>query len=47
MSLEKGLSGGGWGDNNENESEQILGDSQGQGSLVCCRPWGHKESNTT
>ena len=24
-----------------------LGDSQGQGSLVCCSPWGHKESDTT
>ena len=22
-------------------------DSEGQGSLVCCTPWGHKESNTT
>ena len=20
--------------------EQILGDSEGQGSLVCCNPWG-------
>ena len=25
------------------ESEQTLRDSEGQGSLVCCRPWGHKE----
>ena len=24
-----------------------LGDSEGQGSLVCCSPWGHKESDTT
>ena len=23
------------------------GDSQGQGSLVCCSPWGCKESDTT
>ena len=23
------------------------GDSEGQGSLVCCSPWGHKESGTT
>ena len=23
--------------------EQTLGDSEGQGSLVCCSPWGHKE----
>ena len=27
--------------------EQILGDSEGQGSLVCCSPWGHKELDTT
>ena len=29
------------------ESEQTLGDSEGQGSLVCCNPWGHKESGMT
>ena len=23
------------------ESEQTLGDSEGQGSLACCPPWGH------
>ena len=23
--------------------EQTLGDSDGQGSLVCCSPWCHKE----
>ena len=28
---------------NEHEFEQILEDSEGQGSLVCCSPWGHKE----
>jgi len=22
-------------------------DSEGQGSLACCSPWGHKESDTT
>ena len=22
------------------EFKQILGDSEGQGSLVCCSPWG-------
>ena len=22
--------------------EQTLGDGEGQGSLVCCRPWGHR-----
>ena len=29
------------------EFEQTLGDSEGQGSLVCCSPWGHKESDKT
>ena len=29
------------------ELEQTLGDSEGQGSLVCCSPWGYKESDTT
>ena len=29
------------------EFEQILGDSEGQGSLGCCSPWGRIESNTT
>ena len=24
---------------------QTLGDSEGQRSLACCRPWGHKESD--
>ena len=28
---------------NGQEFEQALGDSEGQGSLVCCSPWGHKE----
>ena len=27
--------------------EQGLGDCEGQGSLVCCSPWGHKELDTT
>ena len=27
--------------------EQTPGDSEGQGSLVCCSLWGHRESNTT
>ena len=26
--------------------EQTLGDGEGQGSLKCCSPWGHKESDT-
>ena len=29
------------------EFEQTLGDSEGQGSLVCYSPWGHKESDMT
>ena len=29
------------------ESEETLGDSEGQGSLVCCSPWSHKESDMT
>ena len=32
---------------NGHEFEQAPGDSGGQGSLVCCSPWGHKESDTT
>ena len=32
---------------NGHESEQIPGDSEGQESLACCSPWGHKESDTT
>ena len=27
--------------------EQIPGDREGQGSLVCYIPWGHKESDMT
>ena len=29
------------------EFEQTLGDGKGQGSLVCCSPWGRKELDTT
>ena len=29
------------------EFEQALRVSDGQGSLVCCSPWGGKESDTT
>ena len=29
------------------EFEQTLGDSERQGRLVCYRPWGCKESDTT
>ena len=32
---------------NRPEFEQTLGDSKGQGSLVCCSLWGGKESDTT
>ena len=32
---------------NGHEFEQTLGDSEGQGSLVCYSPWGHKEWNRT
>ena len=31
---------------NGHEFDQILGDSDGQGSLECCSVWGHKESDT-
>ena len=27
--------------------EQTLGVVAGQGSLACCSPWGHKESDVT
>ena len=30
-----------------NMSLNKLGDSEGQGSLECCSPWGRKESDTT
>ena len=29
------------------EFEQALGVGSGQGGLVCCSPWGHKESDMT
>ena len=32
---------------NGHEFEQALGYGEGQGSLVCCSPWGHKESDMT
>ena len=32
---------------NEHEFEQAPGDGEGQGSLVVCSPWGHKESDMT
>ena len=32
---------------NGSEFEQALGVGAGQGSLACCSPWGHKESDMT
>ena len=32
---------------NEHESKQTPKDTEGQGSLVCCSPWGRKESDMT
>ena len=32
---------------NAQEFEQTEGDSEGQGSVACCSPWGRKELDTT
>ena len=32
---------------NGHEFEQTLGNGDGQGSLACCSPWGHKKSDMT
>ena len=32
---------------NELEFDQALGVGDGQGSLMCCSPWGYKESDMT
>ena len=32
---------------NGHEFEQTPGDTEGQGSLACCSPWGHKQLDTT
>ena len=32
---------------NGHESEQTLGDSKGQGSMMCCSSWGFKEAEKT
>ena len=38
----------GWHDRLDgHESEQTPGGGEGQGSLVCCSSWGHKESGMT
>ena len=35
---------GGWHrQHNVHKFEQTLGGSEGQGGLICCSPWGHKE----
>ena len=39
---------GGWHHQlNGHEFVQTLGDSEGQGSLACCNPWGRKELDMT
>ena len=43
----KGLRGMKWLDGNGLEFEQTPGDSEGQGSLACCSPWGCKELDMT
>ena len=35
------------GESSCHEFEQALGDGKGQGRLVCCSPWGCKESDVT
>ena len=32
---------------NGHEFEKAPGDGEGQGNLVCCSPWGHRELDTT
>ena len=32
---------------NRHEFEQAPGTGDGQGSLACCSPWGHKELDKT
>ena len=32
---------------NGQESEQTLGNGDGQGGLTCCSPWSRKEFDTT
>ena len=32
---------------NGHEFERVPANGEGQGSLACCSPWGHKESDTT
>ena len=32
---------------NGHDFQQALGVGDGQGNLMCCSPWGHKELDTT
>ena len=34
-------------DSMDHEFEQAPRDDEGQGSLACCSPWGHKKSDMT
>ena len=34
-------------DSTDMSLRKTLGDSDGQGGLACCSPWGRKESDTT
>ena len=34
-------------DSVDSELGQTPGDSEGQGGLACCSPWGRRESDTT
>ena len=34
-------------DQGQEKGQQTLGHNEGQGSPVCCSPWGHKESDMT
>ena len=36
-----------WLDGITNSMDMSLRDSEGQGSLACCSPWGRKELDTT
>ena len=38
---------GGSTDSMDMSLSKASGVGDGQGSLVCCSPWGHKESDTT
>ena len=32
---------------NGHEFDQTVGDGEGQGNIMCCDSWGHKELDTT